>query len=99
MQVKLWDARMATQITTYHGHQDRVNVVDFHWNGNWLISGSRDATCKLFELRMNRELHRYSAHSKDVNTIAWHPCVETLFATGVISVSSVLCFNCSGHSP
>jgi WD40 repeat protein len=83
VQVKLWDARSGDQITTYHGHQDRVNVVSFHWNGNWLISGSKDATCRLFELRMNRELHRYSAHSKEVNTIAWHPCIETLFASGM----------------
>lgn len=82
IQVKLWDARSGKQVTTYHGHQDRVNTVRFHWNGNWLISGSRDASCKLFDLRMNREMHTFIGHTKDINSIAWHPCVEQLFVTG-----------------
>lgn len=90
MQVKLWDARSGKQVTTYHGHQDRVNVVRFHWNGNWVVSGSRDASCKLFDLRMNREMHTFIGHTKDINSIAWHPCVEQLFVTGELHSTSHL---------
>jgi WD domain, G-beta repeat len=82
MQVKLWDARSGVHVTTYHGHQDRVNVVKFHWNGNWLLSGGKDAVCKLFELRMNRELQRFVGHTKDITSVVWHPSQEALFSTG-----------------
>jgi WD domain, G-beta repeat len=82
VQIKLWDARSGTHVCTYHGHQERVNCVRFSWNGNWLLSGSKDTTCKLFELRMNRELQRFLGHTKEVNTVAWHPLQESLFVTG-----------------
>ena len=82
VQIKLWDARSGTHVCTYHGHQERVNCVKFHWNGNWLLSGSKDTTCKLFELRMNRELQRFLGHNKEVSTLAWHPLQESLFVTG-----------------
>jgi polyadenylation factor subunit 2 len=86
VQIKLWDARSGTHVSTYHGHQDRVNCVKFHWNGNWLLSGSKDTTCKLFELRMNRELQRFIGHKKEVNTVAWHPCQESVFVSGVLQM-------------
>jgi WD40 repeat protein len=85
-------------VTTYHGHQDRVNVVKFHWNGNWLISGGKDAMCKLYELRMNRELQRFVGHTKDVTSIVWHPSQELYFTTGAAGCQTVSTTGC-GCSP
>jgi polyadenylation factor subunit 2 len=82
LQIKLWDARSAQHVTTYHGHRDRVSDVSFNANGNWLLSASRDSSCKLFELRMNRELKTFRGHSKEVTRIAWHPQQESYFVSG-----------------
>ena len=45
--VKLWDVRAgAPAVATLHGH--KATVMQAHWNanGNWLLTASRDQTCK-----------------------------------------------------
>ena len=45
--VKLWDVRAgAPAVATLHGH--KATIMQAHWNanGNWLLTASRDQTCK-----------------------------------------------------
>jgi polyadenylation factor subunit 2 len=80
----LWDARNAKKITTLHAHKN--TCTDLKWNrfnGNWLISSSRDHLCKLFDIRMlKEEIQTFRGHKKDVCTVAWHPIYEKMFVSG-----------------
>ena len=57
--------------------------MDVKWNknGNWLLSASKDQIVKLFDVRMMKEIQTYRSHKKEVNTVAWHPSHESLFAS------------------
>jgi len=52
-------------------------------NGAWLLTGSRDQTCKLYDLR---NLHQCAlelvGQESEVTSLAWHPTHERLVATG-----------------
>jgi hypothetical protein len=51
-------------------------------NGNWVLTASRDQTCKLFDVRMQREMVSFRGHNRDVTHAAWHPMHEDLFVSG-----------------
>jgi polyadenylation factor subunit 2 len=80
----LWDVKSAKKITTLHAHKN--TCTDLKWNrfnGNWLISSSRDHLCKLFDLRnLKEEVQIFRGHRKDACTLAWHPIHEKLFVSG-----------------
>jgi len=44
--VQMWDARSGDALTTLHGHNEHVTSVRWNANGNWLLSASRDQSCK-----------------------------------------------------
>lgn len=62
--VFVWDVRTAQPAQMFVGHARDVNSVDFFPDGSAVASGSDDATCRLFDLRANRELAVYS-HGTD----------------------------------
>ncbi len=80
----MWDVKNAKKITTLHAHKN--TCTDLKWNrfnGNWLISSSRDHLCKLFDLRnLKEEVQIFRGHRKDACTLAWHPICEKLFVSG-----------------
>ena len=80
----LWDPRTTRKITTLHAHKN--TCTDLKWNqfnGNWLISSSRDHLCKLFDIRnLKEEVQSFRGHKKDACTISWHPIYEKMFASG-----------------
>ena len=43
---QMWDARTGDALTTLHGHNEHVTSVRWNANGNWLLSASRDQSCK-----------------------------------------------------
>jgi guanine nucleotide-binding protein G(I)/G(S)/G(T) subunit beta-1 len=50
--IKLWDARTGTKsLRTFIGHTSDVNSLTFFPDGNLLLSGSDDSTCRLFDIR------------------------------------------------
>lgn len=57
---KLWDLRTGKCTQTFSGHESDINSVHFFPNGMAFGTGSDDASCKLFDIRADRELIGYS---------------------------------------
>lgn len=80
----LWDVKSSKKITTIHAHKN--TCTDLKWNrfnGNWLVSSSRDHMCKLFDIRnLKEEVQSFRGHKKDACTVEWHPIYEKVFVSG-----------------
>jgi len=72
---KLWDKRSPKAQQTFSGHESDINAIQFFPNGQAFVTGSDDTSCRLFDIRADRELMKYSSESPDSLT------------TGVTSVS------------
>eukprot|EP01100_Stratorugosa_tubuloviscum_P010251 TRINITY_DN437_c0_g1_i1.p1 TRINITY_DN437_c0_g1~~TRINITY_DN437_c0_g1_i1.p1 ORF type:complete len:419 (-),score=169.64 TRINITY_DN437_c0_g1_i1:65-1321(-) len=82
--IAFWDPKTSKPLAQLNCHMDIVTRVKFNFNGNWVLSASKDRKIKLFDLRMlkEKEIQVFSGHSDEVTTIAWHPQHEKLFASG-----------------
>ena len=54
--VKVWDINSGKCQQTFGGHESDINSVTFFPNGNFVGTGSDDATCRLFSVRSCREM-------------------------------------------
>ncbi|KAG7211953.1 hypothetical protein KM043_011161 [Ampulex compressa] len=61
--VFIWDMRTGQCVQSFEGHQSDVNSVRFHPGGDAVATGSDDATCRLFDLRADREVAVYAKES------------------------------------
>ncbi|KAL6433657.1 hypothetical protein ACFW04_005738 [Cataglyphis niger] len=61
--VLIWDMRSGQCVQSFEGHQSDVNSVRFHPGGDAVATGSDDATCRLFDLRADREVAVYAKES------------------------------------
>jgi len=57
---KLWDTRTSKCTQTFQGHESDINAVQYFPNGQSFGTGSDDATCRLFDIRSDRELMQYT---------------------------------------
>jgi len=57
---KLWDKREKKCAQTFVGHESDINAVQFFPNGHAFGTGSDDASCRLFDIRADRELNVYT---------------------------------------
>jgi guanine nucleotide-binding protein G(I)/G(S)/G(T) subunit beta-1 len=60
---KLWDIRTGKCVQTFQGHESDINAVHFFPNGLSFGTGSDDASCRLFDIRADRELMIYTHDS------------------------------------
>ncbi len=82
-QTKLWDIRTGGKAAqTFVGHESDINAVHFFPNGQAFGSGSDDSTCRLFDIRADRELCRYATNSSTVGvtSVAFSVSGRLLFA-------------------
>jgi len=56
---KLWDIRKKKCIQTFQAHKSDVNAVCFFPNGMAFGTGGEDHSCRLFDIRADRELMTY----------------------------------------
>jgi guanine nucleotide-binding protein G(I)/G(S)/G(T) subunit beta-1 len=56
---KLWDIRQQKCVQTFAAHDSDINAIQFFPNGNAFGTGSDDASCRLFDIRADRELASY----------------------------------------
>lgn len=56
---KLWDVRTGKAVQTFNGHESDINAIQFFPDGNAFGTGSDDASCRLFDIRADRELNTY----------------------------------------
>ena len=68
-------------IGTLHLHKNSINRLRFNQNGNWILSGSKDHTVKVSDIRMMKEIQIFKGHDSEVNTLAWHPIHEEIFCS------------------
>lgn len=81
--VKLWDPRTSRCLSTLHYHKQTVGMVRFQpGSGNFLATASRDATCRILDLRAMKDFKILRGHEKDVTSVAWHPIHTSLVVTG-----------------
>jgi len=57
---KLWDLRSGKCTQSFLGHESDINAIQFFPNGYAFGSGSDDGTCRLFDIRADRELMQYT---------------------------------------
>ena len=48
--IKIWDFLKAACVATFDSHIHPVWAVSWHDMGNFVVSGSMDSTCKLFDV-------------------------------------------------
>ena len=64
---------MDSSIRTFKGHSDDVNSVAFSPDGRFALSGSRDDTLRLWDVKTGHELRSFKGHSRYVNSVAFSP--------------------------
>ncbi|KAG1500109.1 hypothetical protein G6F52_012591 [Rhizopus delemar] len=57
---KIWDIRSRKCVQSFMGHESDINSVQFFPSGTAIGTGSDDASCRLFDLRADRELNTYA---------------------------------------
>lgn len=81
--IKLWDPRTSNAITTLHGFKHTVSKTKFQKSGTarLLASGSRDKSCRVFDLRTMKDIIVIREHDADVSCVEWHPVHASLLTT------------------
>jgi len=78
----VWDIRSGSCVQSFDGHEADINSVRFHPNGDSFASGSDDATCRLYDLRADRQVCVYEKESIlfPVNSVDFSISGRILFA-------------------
>src|SRR5262249_55211228 len=58
---------------TFEGHTNWVNSVSWGREGRRALSGSNDATVRLWEVSSGKCLHIFKGHTEGVTSVAWSP--------------------------
>lgn len=76
------DMRTSHVVQSFEGHQSDINSVKFHPSGDAISTGSDDSTCRLFDLRADKEVAVYSKESIifGVNSVDFSISGRLLFA-------------------
>eukprot|EP01088_Endostelium_zonatum_P003723 TRINITY_DN14907_c0_g1_i1.p1 TRINITY_DN14907_c0_g1~~TRINITY_DN14907_c0_g1_i1.p1 ORF type:complete len:347 (+),score=61.66 TRINITY_DN14907_c0_g1_i1:22-1062(+) len=79
---KYWDVRQGKCVQTFKGHTNDINAVQFFPNANAFGTGSDDGSCKLFDIRSDRELNTYATESAKcgITSVAFSKSGRYLFA-------------------
>ncbi|KAK9477969.1 WD40-repeat-containing domain protein [Lipomyces japonicus] len=79
---KLWDIRVGKAVQTFAGHASDINSIQFFPDGNAFGTGSDDSTCRLFDIRADRELNCFSSPSITcgITSVAFSASGRLLFA-------------------
>lgn len=74
--------RTSHVVQSFEGHQSDINSVKFHPSGDAIATGSDDSTCRLFDLRADKEVATYSKESIifGVNSVDFSVSGRLLFA-------------------
>ena len=83
--VKFWDPRTGKSIATLRGHKNTVMSARFQPtnDGNFLATGCRDQTARIFDLRAMKDFRILRGGEKDVTSLTWHPINRALITTGM----------------
>ena len=68
-EIKVWDAQTGSELNSFSGHNNFVNILAFSRDGRVLASGSYDNTVKLWDTTTGREMRSLSGHTGAVVAI------------------------------
>ncbi len=62
-----------TQLLSYNGHPDPINVVAWSPDGTMLASGGYDQTIQVWNATSGQHIATYHGHSNEIVSLAWSP--------------------------
>lgn len=69
-----WDIEKRSAVLVFDDHTGDVMSIAVNKDENTFISGSCDATAKLWDKRIgNKSVGNFEGHESDINTVAWFP--------------------------
>ncbi|KAJ7116031.1 hypothetical protein C8R44DRAFT_880410 [Mycena epipterygia] len=79
--VRMWDPRSGKRTGKLVGHTDNIRAVLLSEDAKYLLTGSADASIKLWSLATQRCLHTFTHHADSVwSLFSAHPALETFYA-------------------
>jgi WD40 repeat protein/serine/threonine protein kinase len=65
---------------SFAGHSDSVLCLSFSPDNQFLLSGSRDSTIKLWQVKTGRAIMTYKGHTKGVTSVAFSPDMKMVLS-------------------
>lgn len=79
--VRLWDPRTGKRTGKLVGHTDNIRAILLSEDGRYLLTGSADASIKLWSLTSQRCLYTFTHHTESVWSLySTHPDLETFYS-------------------
>lgn len=86
--VRMWDPRSGKRISKLVGHTDNIRAILISDDARYLLTGSADASIKLWSLATQRCLHTFTYHTDSVwSLFSTHPSLEIFYSgdrTGLV---------------
>ncbi|GLB43006.1 putative protein with domain of unknown function (DUF3337) [Lyophyllum shimeji] len=79
--VRLWDPRTGRRTGKLVGHTDNIRAILISEDARYLLTGSADASIKLWSLASQRCLHTFTHHTESVWSLhSSHPSLEVFYS-------------------
>ncbi|KZP25889.1 WD40 repeat-like protein [Athelia psychrophila] len=86
--IRMWDPRSGKRTAKLVGHTDNIRAMLISEDSRYLLTGSADASIKLWSLKSQRCLHTFTYHTDSVwSLFSSHPSLETFYSgdkTGLV---------------
>jgi WD40 repeat protein len=87
--IRLWDARTGESRGELRGHTSTVEDIDWHPDGDRLVSASEDATARLFDVDARESVRIFDADTWRLSEVALSPDGQLLAAASMDSVLTI----------
>ncbi|EIN04141.1 WD40 repeat-like protein [Punctularia strigosozonata HHB-11173 SS5] len=79
--VRIWDPRSGKRVAKLVGHTDNIRSILISEDARYLLTGSSDASIKLWSLTSQRCLHTFTHHTESVWSLhSSHPTLEVFYS-------------------
>ncbi|KAL4067662.1 hypothetical protein J3A83DRAFT_4543660 [Scleroderma citrinum] len=79
--VRMWDPRAGKRVGKLVGHTDNIRAILISEDARYLLTGSADASIKLWSLSSQRCLHTFTHHTDSVWALhSSHPSLEVFYS-------------------
>ncbi|CAG0914349.1 unnamed protein product [Notodromas monacha] len=63
LKMSQWDMRTGQRVHVFEGHEADINAVKYYPSGDAIVTAGDDATCRLYDLKADREVACYTKES------------------------------------
>ncbi|EMD31556.1 hypothetical protein CERSUDRAFT_88909 [Gelatoporia subvermispora B] len=79
--IRMWDPRSGKRIGKLVGHTDNIRAILISEDAKYILTGSADASVKLWSLSSQRCLHTFTYHTESVWSLySAHPSLEIFYS-------------------